>query len=254
MKCVIFRRVSSNNHKKNEVTEMFINQVQKFNYLLVVVFFAIFMTACGGGGSNNTPAYDTPADDAPANDTPADDTPADDTPADDTPADDTPADDTPDFAITSENYTEGGAIPLLHACENLDGTDASPQYSWSNPPTGTSSYAIIMDDETPPCGTGAEACVHWALYNLPSSTTSLVSNVDVSTIDGAVEGYTYDAATIDYAGPCPPNAHTYNTTVYALGAGMSTIGANTSWTSSTFEAEYSDSIIGQAEITGTFTP
>ncbi|MDG1308093.1 MAG: YbhB/YbcL family Raf kinase inhibitor-like protein [Porticoccaceae bacterium] len=223
---------------------MFINQVQKFNYLLVVVFFAIFMTACGGGGSNNTPADDTPADD----------TPADETPADDTPADDTPADDTPDFAITSENYTEGGAIPLLHACENLGGTDASPQYSWSNPPTGTSSYAIIMDDETPPCGTGAEACVHWALYNLPSSTTSLVSNVDVSTIDGAVEGYTYDAATIDYAGPCPPNAHTYNTTVYALGAGMTTIGANTTWTSSTFEAEYSDSIIGQAEITGTFTP
>ena len=204
---------------------MYINLISRCNSSLMVLVCTIFLTACGGGGYSAPVVEDTPV-----------------------------VEETPAFAVTSENYTEGSAIPLLHACTALGGTDVSPQFSWTNPPTGTSSYAIIMDDETPPCGTGAEACVHWALFNLPSSTTALVSNVDISTIEGAVEGYTYDGATTDYAGPCPPSAHTYNTTVYALSSAMTTIGADPLFTSSTFEADYPGSILGQAEITGTFTP
>ena len=196
----------------------------KFKSLLPFIVVT-FLVGCGGGGGGAAPVVE------------------------ETPV----VEEMPPFAVTSENYTEGSSIPLLHACAALGGTDASPQFSWTNPPSDTNSFAIIMDDETSPCGTGSNACVHWALFNLPSSTTSLVSNVDVSTIEGAVEGNTY-IPTTDYAGPCPPSAHTYNTTVYALGSGMTTIGANSTFTSSEFEADYSGSILGQAEITGTFTP
>lgn len=158
-----------------------------------------------------------------------------------------------DFSLTSQDFTEGEAIPLLNACTAQGGMDISPQFTWSNPPAGTSSYALIMEDQTPPCGTGAEACVHWAVFNIPASTTALVGNEDVSAIEGVVEGFNY-IPTTDYAGPCPPDTHTYNIAVYALDATMSVIGSNTMSTSSEFEANYSGSILGQAELTGTFSP
>ena len=120
----------------------------------------------------------------------------------------------PAFAVTSENYTEGSAIPLLHACAALGGSDTSPQFSWTNAPADTAKYVLIMDDETEPCGSGALACVHWALFNIPSSTTALAADVDISTIDGTVEGNTY-IPTTDYEGPCPP-VHILTTLRYML--------------------------------------
>ena len=160
---------------------------------------------------------------------------------------------TPAFVLTSDDYTEGNAIPLLNACTALGGADASPQYNWTNPPVDTAGYALIMDDETPPCGTGSQACVHWALFNIPASIVSLESDIDISTIDGTVEGFSY-IPTTDYEGPCPPSVHTYKTTVYALSSTMVAVPANSSFTRSTFESEYSGSILDQAEITGTFNP
>ena len=217
--------------------------------LLLSSIVVTFLVGCGGGGGGGGgESYSPAVDDTP----PAVDTPVvDDTP----PAVDTPVvDDTPAFAVTSENYTEGGAIPLLQACTAQGGTDASPQFSWTNPPVDTAKYALIMDDETAPCGTGSLACVHWALFNSPSSTTALATDVDISTIDGAVEGNTY-IPTTDYEGPCPPSAHTYKTTLYALDSSMMSIPVDSAtFTRSDFELAYEGNILGQAEIMGTFTP
>ena len=199
----------------------------------------ISLVSCGGGGGGG--AYTAPIEEtedaggtAPVEDI-------------------SDAGNTPAFALTSEDYTEGNAIPLLNACTALGGADASPQYNWTNPPVDTAGYALIMDDETPPCGTGSQACVHWALFNIPASIVSLESDIDISTIDGTVEGFTY-IPTTDYEGPCPPSVHTYKTTVYALSSSMVAVPANSSFTRSTFESEYSGSILDQAEITGTFNP
>ena len=193
--------------------------------------FVTFLVGCGGGGGSAAPVVE--------------ENPA----VEDTPVEE----ETPAFAVTSANYTEGSAIPLLHACAALGGTDASPQFSWTNPPADSAKYALIMDDETSPCGSGDLACVHWAIFNIPSSTTTLASDVDISTIDGTVEGNTY-IPTTDYEGPCPSSAHTYNTTVYALDSSMIAIPANSSFTRSAFELAYEGNILGQAEIMGTFTP
>lgn len=208
----------------------------------------IFLISCGGGGGGgSSPAATYGQETAPSDDgVVEEESSGEEEPT----ADD---DNAPEFALTSENYNDGTAIPLTHACTALGGSNASPQFSWTNSPADTAKYALIMDDETSPCGTGSLACVHWALFNIPASNTSLVSDVDTSTIDGSVEGNTY-IPTTDYEGPCPPSAHIYKTTVYALDSSMVAISANASFTRSTFESEYADNILDQAEITGTFTP
>ena len=218
-----------------------------FHLKTLLPFICIaFLVSCGGGGGGGG-GYTAPVEEAAdaGGTAPVEDT----SDAEDTSEDDN----TPAFALTSNDYTEGNAIPLLNACTALGGTDASPQFSWANPPVDTTGYALIMDDETPPCGTGSQACVHWALFNIPASITSLESDVDISTIEGTVEGFTY-IPTADYEGPCPPSVHTYKTTVYALDSSMAAIPANSSFTRSTFASEYSGSILDQAEITGTFNP
>ena len=129
------------------------------------------------------------------------------------------------FTLTSEDYTNGGAIPAIHAddienngtqlCANGDAENSSPQYTWSNAPEGTVSFALIMDDETPPCDEDdGGACLHWAVYNIPASVKSFDSGVDTSEISGVVETSDFGDG---YYGPCPPNGeHTYITTIYAL--------------------------------------
>ena len=201
----------------------------------------IFLISCGGGGGSSAAPYAQEAAPSAEEATPAEEEP--------------PAEggNTPAFALSSENFNDGNAIPLRHACTALGGTDASPQFSWTNSPADTAKYALIMDDETSPCGIGSLACVHWALFNIPASTTSLVADVDTSDIEGSVEGNTY-IPTTDYEGPCPPSAHSYKTTVYALDSSMGVLPANSTFTRSTFESDYSGSILDQAELMGTFNP
>ena len=158
-----------------------------------------------------------------------------------------------DFKILSSSYSEGEAIPLKYVCNRLGGSNISPQYSWHSPPSDTSSYAVIMDDEVAPCGSGDDACRHWAVFNIPSSVTSLVEDLDISTIQGATVGENYNGG-LGYEGPCPPNSHTYKTTVYALGSNMPTVSANQAYTRSEFQSQYSQHIAGSATISGVFTP
>ena len=142
-----------------------------------------------------------------------------------------------DFALTSQNFTNGGTIPLLHACTFLGGDNQSPQLTWSDPPPNTNSYALIVDDEDAPCGTGDNACKHWSVYNIPATTTSFEVNQNVTTINGITEGQNYTGSN-GYEGPCPPNQHTYNFTIYALDDGMPTIDSGTGLTRSQFQTTY----------------
>lgn len=144
-------------------------------------------------------------------------------------------------------------IPLRFACVVPDGgTNVSPQYNWSDVPGGTTYLAIVMDDEVAPCGTGTGACKHWALYNIPVATTSVAEDLDISTIAGTTEGENYDGLN-DYAGPCPPDTHTYKTTIYATDT-MVLIPPGEAHNRASFEAAYKADIIGKATYTGTYTP
>src|SRR4030088_2871638 len=70
------------------------------------------------------------------------------------------------FAISSTSFTNGGDIPKKFTC---DGADVSPQLSWSEPPVGTNTFALLVDDPDAPVGNWN----HWTLWNLPAETRHL---------------------------------------------------------------------------------
>lgn len=167
---------------------------------------------------------------------------------------------TSELNVTSTSYTKGGVIPLTYAAVLQGGSNTSPQLTWSpSADLNVSSYAVIMDDETTPCGTGTSACVHWGVYNIPSTTTSFTENFDTSSF---YVGTTYNG-TKGYNGPNPPSGltHTYNITVYALSSGMPTIGDTQDQsatggfgiTSAQFETDYAAYILKQTTYAGNFT-
>ena len=165
-----------------------------------------------------------------------------------------------DFQLTASQFTTGNDIPLIHACAASGGNNFSPQVSWRNAPDNTDSFALIIDDETAPCGTDANACVHWNLFNIDASIEGLIEDVDPTTLvdangaNSAVEGLTY-AGTNNYEGPCPPagNEHTYHFALYALSEDQPTMTRLDALTRSEFEEAYSGNILSQANLTGTFT-
>ena len=68
------------------------------------------------------------------------------------------------FTITSPAFEHERTIPAKYTC---DVEDVSPPLQWSDPPAGTKSFALIVDDPDAPSGTW----VHWVVYNIPASRT-----------------------------------------------------------------------------------
>jgi Raf kinase inhibitor-like YbhB/YbcL family protein len=117
------------------------------------------------------------------------------------------------FEITSPAFAQGQEMPKVHSC---DGKSISPPLQWSNPPSGTRSLALIMDDPDAPRGT----FVHWVVYDLPASANSLPQAVPAQPelADGTRQGNN-GAGKIGYTGPCPPSGmHHYYFKLYALDA------------------------------------
>jgi hypothetical protein len=115
--------------------------------------------------------------------------------------------------ISSSSFANGGYIPKRFTC---DGADVSPELSWTNPPPGAQSFALIADDPDAPVGTWT----HWVLFDLPPTTRSLpegVSKLMDKLPDGGRQGLN-DFGKIGYGGPCPPpgKAHRYFFKLYAL--------------------------------------
>lgn len=103
------------------------------------------------------------------------------------------------MSVTSSAFTALGAIPKRHTGE---GKDVSPQLAWSGAPTETKSYAVICHDpDAPLVSPGSYGYVHWVLYNLPASASSL----DEGTTEGT--NGTTDSGEAKYGGPMPPEGH-----------------------------------------------
>jgi Raf kinase inhibitor-like YbhB/YbcL family protein len=116
--------------------------------------------------------------------------------------------------VKSPSYADGGLIPKRFTCaaEGL-----SPAIEFGPPPSGTNSFAILMDDADSPFG-----FVHWLVYNIPSQTQVIAEGASSQKVlpSGAIEGLGSDD-TARYSGPCPPGnkSHRYVMRVYALSLG-----------------------------------
>ena len=73
--------------------------------------------------------------------------------------------------LTSPSFIQQGEIPERHTCE---GKDVSPPLQWSDAPSTTQSFALIVDDPDAPDPKAPKMTyVHWVLYNIPPSKTQL---------------------------------------------------------------------------------
>lgn len=110
-----------------------------------------------------------------------------------------------DFTLTSSSFKDGTLMPKKMAGDNKTnpncvGENVSPQLSWSNPPAGTVSYAIIMTD---PEGRGGLGVDHWHAYGIPASVTSFAEGETTKNTDKYVGGIG-TAKQTHYMGPCTP--------------------------------------------------
>jgi Raf kinase inhibitor-like YbhB/YbcL family protein len=114
-------------------------------------------------------------------------------------------------SLSSSSFADGGFLPQRLAC---DGANLSPDLKFPDPPPGTTSFAVVVDDPDTPFG-----FVHWLLYNVPPDTRDIPEGAS-STGNlprGAAEGLN-DFSNLGYGGPCPPGTapHHYIFRVYAL--------------------------------------
>jgi Raf kinase inhibitor-like YbhB/YbcL family protein len=149
--------------------------------------------------------------------------------------------------LTSDAFMNGQSIPAKYACT---GKNISPALAWNEPPAGTQSFALIMDDPDAPGGTW----VHWVLYNIPADARTLPEDLPVTgkNIDPkAIYVGTNSWGTIGYGGPCPPSGtHRYSFKFYALDTLISLLpGA----TKEQVLREMDGHILAQSELMGTFS-
>ena len=121
------------------------------------------------------------------------------------------------FEVSSAAFKHNERIPKEYTGE---GKDTSPPLAWRDAPPGTQAFALICDDPDAPVGTW----VHWVIWNIPGSRTSLPAGVprgkEVKDLDGARQGAnSWKTDNIGYRGPMPPpghGPHRYNFAIYAL--------------------------------------
>ena len=149
------------------------------------------------------------------------------------------------FAIFSSSFQNGGNIPKKFTC---DGSDVSPQLSWSNPPASTKSFAVISDDPDAPVGTWT----HWVLFDLPPQTNTLPESLPKAdkVPSGGSQGRN-DFRKIGYGGPCPPagKVHRYFFKLYALDR---VLDLKPGASKSEVEQAMQGHILAKAELMGTY--
>lgn len=110
-----------------------------------------------------------------------------------------------------------GVIPDKSA--GCNGPGISPQISWSDPPPGTQSFALIMDDKDAPFGhLHRRYFVHWLAFDMPADKRELAEGVPIRRLPDGTEQGKNDVGQNGYSGPCPDagSTHHYAITVYAL--------------------------------------
>jgi Raf kinase inhibitor-like YbhB/YbcL family protein len=152
------------------------------------------------------------------------------------------------FTLTSPAFSHGGEIPSGHTCE---GRDASPALTWSDFPAGTKSLALIVDDpDAPDPKAPRMTWVHWVLYNLPASASSLPEAVSPAGLPAGTRQGQNDWQRTGYGGPCPPiGRHRYFHKLYALDVVLPDLGKPTK---AQLEAAMKGHILAGAELVGTY--
>ena len=142
--------------------------------------------------------------------------------------------------LTSDAFNEGQSIPAQYTC---DGTDQTPALQWSDPPAGTRSFALVIDDPDAPSGTFR----HWGVFDIPASSRSIGGSQTAGT------EVRNDFGKPGYGGPCPPKGHGphhYHFKLFALD--VETLGLGPEAKIADVEREAENHVLARGELVGTY--
>jgi Raf kinase inhibitor-like YbhB/YbcL family protein len=143
--------------------------------------------------------------------------------------------------LTSSAFSASQSIPERYSCK---GADVSPPLAWDEPPAGTQSFALIIDDPDAPVGTWD----HWVLFNIPTERRDLPDDFQPT---GSIVVGRNSWGRNDYGGPCPPSGtHRYFFRLYALDTTLSLSGNVKKMEVLTAIQGH---VLGMAELMGTFS-
>lgn len=111
--------------------------------------------------------------------------------------------------VESPAFSSGSHIPKKYSKE---GDNISPPLEWSETPSGTKEFVLIMEDPDAP---GPKPFVHWLVYGIPGNVHRLVEGISSKQILQGKNSF----GEIGYGGPLPPEgdpSHHYGFYVYAL--------------------------------------
>lgn len=142
--------------------------------------------------------------------------------------------------LTSPEFKDGQPIPAEYTC---DGADQPPPLARGEPPPGTNSFAIVVDDPGAPSGLFR----HWGAYDIPPATRAIAAGQSIG--KQAINGFGKPG----FGGPCPPKGHGlhhYHFKLYALDVGTLDVPANAKVED--VEAAAQRHAIGRGELIGTY--
>jgi Raf kinase inhibitor-like YbhB/YbcL family protein len=157
------------------------------------------------------------------------------------------------MTLSSPAWPDGGTIPLKHA---QPGGDVSPPLSWSNAPPNTASFVLIVHDLDAITGNGLDDVLHWMVWNIPATATSLPEAVPQgATLSGGARQISVTGP--NYRGPAAPAAgppHHYVFELYALDVMLDVpaVGASPAQTRAAVLAAMAGHVRGKGVYTGLF--
>jgi Raf kinase inhibitor-like YbhB/YbcL family protein len=153
------------------------------------------------------------------------------------------------FELKSPAFADQKPIPAKYTG---DGEDLSPPLEWSDPPRGTKSFILIVEDPDAPSGTFR----HWGLYNIMAQRNRLPEGVGVGAKPEDLGMGVNDFGKPRYNGPASPKGdgpHHYHFKLVALDVEALTQAprAAAARVADIWKAAQGH-IIGQAELIGTY--
>jgi Raf kinase inhibitor-like YbhB/YbcL family protein len=127
------------------------------------------------------------------------------------------------FTIVSPDFQDGGPLPVwtefggaFAADAGCFGKNLAPELDWRNVPSGTQSFALLVNDMDAPIAGGWH---HWVVYDIPGSVNTLEGHGVVQYTQGSTSWDVNGIPVVGWGGPCPPadgQTHHYIFTLYAL--------------------------------------
>jgi Raf kinase inhibitor-like YbhB/YbcL family protein len=152
------------------------------------------------------------------------------------------------FSIQSSAFHDGAEIPTEYTAL---GADKSPPLAWSEPPDGTRSLALVVEDpDAPDPAAPKRVFTHWVLYNVPADAGGLEAGLDPSTLPEGARAGLNDFERVGWNGPKPPiGRHRYFFKLYALDSELPALDRPTK---RDLERAMKGHVLAETELVGTY--